>query len=397
MPGFRPNMLLGWIVPGLMISFITFGSRIVFNDLCPFIIHFLEMKLLGRIYQATFTIAFTLTVALYLWIFFQPRTHSSPPRQVPEAIKQKLIVYETSDPSGTPSICIICHGRLRPLRSRHCLDCGTCKTGFDHHCVWFAQCITSTTTLKPFIQILALAPMVILLGALPAMPIVRWQLKEVVRLTWSDGPSGEFLRTIWWSKWWGWAGGPGWRYAGGLGLGYWHYHWIQSQYEPGSQADLRERNMVFKDLRQPTLSLLILLAFAVLVCLVALAMLMTIIRDTVFRGRNTIDIERSRRWKSRGDHPSTSWDPRVKLWIPDGSGEGEGKVVRLDPEEDVFNNGPIQNWRDFMGVRVWEWFVPWTTSHSSDTPGCEGVEWRISPEWMSKLRAREAFEAPISI
>lgn len=44
------------------------------------------------IYQAGFSFLFTIVIALYLWIYFQPLSHSSPSRQINQSIKQKLIV-----------------------------------------------------------------------------------------------------------------------------------------------------------------------------------------------------------------------------------------------------------------------------------------------------------------
>ncbi|KAG0142229.1 hypothetical protein CROQUDRAFT_50635 [Cronartium quercuum f. sp. fusiforme G11] len=389
MSGIRPNAVLGRIVPILMATFMALGSRLVLTEVCPFIINELGMSFVGRLYQATFLIIFTLVSALYLWIYLQPQTHSSPPARIPEAVQRKLIVYEVSDSLGTPSICDLCGGRLKPLRSRHCLDCGSCKTGFDHHCVWFSTCITASTTLKPFIQILLLAPILLFLGALPIVQIVRGQVAEVVRLTWTNGPSGDLLRTIWWTPWWGWAGGPGWRYAGGLVLGYWHYHSLRIQYEP--MSDLPQPDQKYLSLSQPTLSTLILLLVAFLVFLVTLALLAITIRHTILHGRHTIDVERFRRWRPHHGKDPAGWDPRVKVWVPDRTGTG-GKVVRLEPSEDVFDNGLIQNWQGLMGTQIFEWFVPWTAASPSGVRQSEGVEWHISSDWMEKLREREAFQ-----
>lgn len=52
----------------------------------------------------------------------------------------------------------------------------------------------------------------ILTGSLPVYPILYHHLRAVVRLTWSSHPSGDTLRRIWWRRWWGWVGGPVYRF-----------------------------------------------------------------------------------------------------------------------------------------------------------------------------------------
>lgn len=143
------------------------------------------------------------------------------------------------------------------------------------------------------------------------------------------------------------------RYAGGLLLGYHHYHWLRDQYEP-KNTFTRDKIQIepYQSLLQPTLSTLLLLTFAILVFLIAFALLAIVFHHTILHGRLTIDVERSKRWRSR---PS-GWDPRLKLWVPDPARPGNGKVVRLETDEDVFDNGPMKNFKLLMGHRVWEWF-----------------------------------------
>ncbi|MBW0541713.1 hypothetical protein O181_081428 [Austropuccinia psidii MF-1] len=347
------------------------------------------------IYPCCLILLLSITLTLYLSIYFQnvltyfPSLSSA---ELPAKISNKSIVYQCVDHLGTPSTCKLCLGKLLPLRARHCLDCNTCIPGFDHHCVWFAQCITLTHNLKLFVHTLFFAATTILLGLGPLYPIVARQVNLVVNLTWDSGSNGETLRRIWWDRWWSWAGGPIYRYMGGLCLGYLYYPKIEreSQLDWNNTVDQAGIKLLSKSsllsaqaiFSKPSFSMLLIVTSGTMIELVIIAMLVIVIKNNILRGLSSIEIERARRWNKS----SSTWDPRLKLWVPDCKEKGKGKVVLLQPGIPIFDLGPRKNFEQIMGDRVWEWFVPWKSNNQLD-----GIEWPMSNDWMSYLRQLEPF------
>jgi len=267
--------------------------------------------------------------------------------------------------------------------------------GFDHHCVWFAQCIGLSSTLKPFLQVLVLGIVSILTGSLPVYPILYHHLRAVVRLTWSSHPSGDTLRRIWWRRWWGWAGGPVYRYVGGLFLGYIYYAEIKHQHASGAAqaADdavwIKAPRSGDSGLYEPKLSWLIITAAATMVLMVMVAMVAIVFRTTIMKGQTSLEIERARRGAKRGGKASGA----LKLWVPeqlsttgsDGLGTRSGKVVLVPHHLPIFDRGPGPNFRLIMGDKVWHWFLPWNPA-ATIIPN-DGVEWPISDHWFRYLSA----------
>lgn len=210
--------MLDKIVPALMFLMIYLGSRLVLKELIPYLLEQAstdDHRRLITLYKAFFSILVSSTSALYLAVYFNLFHSAAPLRPTHPSIQNilnKSIVYQATDLIGSPLRCSLCQDEIIPVRGRHCLDCDRCIPGFDHHCVWFAQCISLSSTLKPFLQVLVLGIATILTGSLPLYPVLRQHLAMVVRLTWSNHPSGDTLRRIWWDRWWGWAGGPVYRF-----------------------------------------------------------------------------------------------------------------------------------------------------------------------------------------
>ncbi|KAI7946667.1 hypothetical protein MJO29_011194, partial [Puccinia striiformis f. sp. tritici] len=291
------------------------------------------------------------------------------------------------DHTGSPLRCTICNDQIIPIRARHCLDCELCVPGFDHHCVWFAQCISITNTLKPFIQVLILGATAILTGAIPIYPIVLQHVRQVIRLTWSAQSSGDTLRKIWWNRWWGWAGGPVYRYIGGLCLGYIYYPEINLQdpsttFTKAPHGGTKTQQATKLVLSEPTLSALLIVLAATMVLGVILAMLTIVLKNNILNGLSTLEIERARQAKR------ASREAGVKLWVPSPASDGQprGKVIFVPPDLPIFDLGPKLNFQHIMGKQVWHWFVPWTIGHLPD-----GVEWPISDKWIDYLRSLDVY------
>lgn len=99
------------------------------------------------IYGTAFMCCWLPLLSTYLLIYLSPRSLASPPHDPPPSILSRLVVrlpfppfptpsdnrvqvYECSDEEGTPTRCFEddCHGSFRPLRARHCRDCGRCQS-----------------------------------------------------------------------------------------------------------------------------------------------------------------------------------------------------------------------------------------------------------------------------
>lgn len=212
----------------------------------------------------------------------------------------------------------------------------------------------------------------------------------MVQLTWSDKSSGETLRRLWWNRWWGWMGGPVYRYVGGLYLGYIYYPAIKQSHSVLAQTQESHRiypSCAHHIFREPKFSTLLITAGATLVLLVILAMLFIVFKNNIWSGLSTVEIERARHRRN----PS-SWDSRIKVWIPGEGAKDTGKVVLLPPGVPIFDLGVKLNVQQIMGSQAWHWFLPWKSNSDVD-----GFEWPISNYWMCYLRALDEYkEAPVA-
>lgn len=134
-------------------------------------------------------------------------SRSVPPSLVAPADRFSVQIF-ACDESGAPLRCYRdrCGGAWQAVRTRHCRDCGTCRTLFDHHCAFMDNCIDAETH-KAFFCFVTYAAVVLGLGLLPLAPPQWVALREVVRATWSS----DAMVKNWWSRWYSWLGGPVWR------------------------------------------------------------------------------------------------------------------------------------------------------------------------------------------
>ncbi|SPO27174.1 uncharacterized protein UTRI_10636_B [Ustilago trichophora] len=126
------------------------------------------------------------------------------------------ISIELCQADGQPSRCFRdqCSGRPKPFRTRHCGDCRTCRVGFDHHCAWFDNDVTSPSTLRSFIFFLLSIPPLYLLGLGPLLPSAWMTLKRIHTFAATD----TAIQLKWWGKWYSWIGGPAFRWMVGFGI-----------------------------------------------------------------------------------------------------------------------------------------------------------------------------------
>lgn len=106
--------------------------------------------------------ALILTIAGYiLRLYFLPARFALPPADPPPSVTSLETVFEVPPPKElqpqlikldddhTHHTLIVrctkdqCQGRWKPARARHCSECGRCRVGFDHHCMFVSGVLSS--------------------------------------------------------------------------------------------------------------------------------------------------------------------------------------------------------------------------------------------------------------
>ncbi|WWC91584.1 uncharacterized protein L201_006530 [Kwoniella dendrophila CBS 6074] len=110
-----------------------------------------------------------------------------------------------------------CGGRWKPARSRHCSICERCRGGWDHHCPFFANCLSAPYMRSFLALLLYTVPTVFIISSPLYVPIFQ-RLKAAYLYSKSD----QYIRENWWDWTYSWvvAGGPIGRYAGAAILGW---------------------------------------------------------------------------------------------------------------------------------------------------------------------------------
>ncbi|GAA5856266.1 hypothetical protein JCM8547_000844 [Rhodosporidiobolus lusitaniae] len=368
----RANVVLGKVIPSLLLLFAVKGYRLVLLEVFPHVIS--RNRFAGVSYFAWVHLTLAASAWSYFQVYFEPL---DPPKEKdpPLAVQERRVVF-ACEKDGSPARCWKdrCGGACRSIRTRHCRDCGTCRAGQHHHCSFADNCVTTSRTFKPFTCFLFYAAALLVVALVPLAPLQLRACREVIKQTWSS----SLLQQRWWSRWYGWAGGPVWHYAGALYLGYKHYQTIAPD-RPLLVADVETRTIkqggvtyaydvpLYPSLAVPHLGTLVIVLFAVMISLIAFAMIAVIVRDT--RTDTTpIQVERTRLWRQQQGQPNPDYDARFRLWVPlpkEESTEG-GAIVIVDPDVPLFDLGPEENWRRLMGEKWWHWFLPWIPSRVSD-------------------------------
>ncbi|WWD19522.1 hypothetical protein CI109_103983 [Kwoniella shandongensis] len=428
------NRLL-WLVqqllPPLLLSYFYAAWRIVALEVGPILIsQEYDHPILGHIYSTLSSILLGTITIHYLRLYFLPSSQSVPPHDPPPSISTHLTIYECLSPSdaktirlnngesieGVEDIPLVdrcwkgkCGGRWKPARTRHCSQCGLCRGGFDHHCPFFANCLTAAY-IPTFLHLLLYAPPTIFFVSLPLYkPIYHRAIAAYVL-----SRSSESIRTYWWD-WkpsWVVAGGPVGRYVGGLILG-----WRELDRSAGKNGAGLDR-----------LGVGLMLAFGVILALITTGLAVSTISVlleghlTIDRGRHTAhsrtitaiqDLARSgQSIPKKLEDDLLRFSDRTYFFVPfeipdplsnakthgevdeshhndpeEGSRSRPGRkgvIVPALPEERPYDHGRKKNWEIVMG-QGWSWLLPWKgLSHAM---GEEIFNWPISESVEKRLRA----------
>ncbi|GAA5922361.1 hypothetical protein JCM1841_003083 [Sporobolomyces salmonicolor] len=370
----RPNVWLGGFIPLILLVFAVEAYKLVLFDVFPFLRSRDTMAAIA--YIAWVHITLGLVAYSYFVVYFQPL---SPPvnKEPPMEVQQKRVVF-ACDERGEPTRCFQdrCGGAWQSVRTRHCRDCGTCRAGFDHHCPFLSNCVTTSKTFKPFACFLGYAVLLLGVAFVPLAPLQLRAFKEVVATTWDT----DWMRQCWWSRWYSWAGGPVWRYAGALVIGYLKYSDVSADRPflvPDSRTPTFQQGGVtyayneplYPSLAVPRLRTLMIVSAATFISLIGVAMIILIVLNAR-KGLSAVQVERTRRWRIQQRLGHTTYDARLRLWVPLtaklGGTEPPGAIVLVNPDVPLFDLGPSENWKALMGDRWWKWFAPTTESRVSD-------------------------------
>ncbi|SPO27519.1 uncharacterized protein UTRI_10636 [Ustilago trichophora] len=264
------------------------------------------------------------------------------------------VSIELCQSDGQPSRCFRdqCSGRPKSFRARHCGDCRTCRVGFDHHCAWFDNDITSPSTLRSFIFFLLSIPPLYLVGLGPLFPSAWMTLKRIHAFATTD----TTIQLQWWGRWYSWIGGPAFRWMVGFSIA--ANRWVKSDVE----------RLPHQSPRSP-----VLVAFGAVFVFVATALASSSLVH-LKRGLLTVDVERAKAYrklegrleKVQKDAKGEEKDARVdairqkmdalapvqicKVRSTDTkSGEAKQKIVALSFEEGLLDHGsPWSNIRRFL-------------------------------------------------
>ncbi|OCF40791.1 hypothetical protein I317_05403 [Kwoniella heveanensis CBS 569] len=336
-----------------------------------------------------------------------------------------------------------CGGRWKPARTRHCSQCGTCRGGFDHHCPFFANCLTAAY-MRTFLALLLYTPPTILILSSPLYKLIFHRARQAYLLSWTD----QRLRTWWWDWTWSWvvAGGPVGRYAGGVILGWRELERIDAVV--GEGAGLRRLNAG------------LLLGFGIVLALISAGLAFSTI-TVLLSGHLTIDKGRSsahaqavsaiyalkmkglpipdelekkvwrfsdKRWffvplpgispvdpferrspdSAESSHPAFESDTDLAVSAGAKSRPGsiqadrEGKESLLKEDQGVliqggaiiptlnherpYDHGPRKNMQIVLGIHGWRWFLPWNAVRRGISDEHVLFSWPLAPDVERRLR-----------
>ncbi|TYJ57131.1 hypothetical protein B9479_002232 [Cryptococcus floricola] len=273
-----------------------------------------------------------------------------------------------------------CRGAWKPARARHCSQCGVCRMGFDHHCPFFANCLTAPYV-PAFLALLLYTPPTTILLSLPLYPLLLRRASAAYHFACvSDSIKG------WWDWPWSWivAGGPVGRWVGGVVLG-----WMQlDQMSVGGPGIER-------------LGVGVMVVVGIVLALITSGLAYSTLQ-TIKKGDLTIDTERRKSYhiarRAASGHytlfPSEPLPQHIAddlkrfggpaFYIPNTESEGEGHIVQPKLEMELYDFGETRNWELVMGSKGWGWLLPWRALGKS-MPDGQVMQWPIEEEARRKL------------
>lgn len=376
-------------IQALVIAVIGLGWYTSFFEIgVGWLVRHEQRHITAVVYMTTMGILFPCLIIVYLQTCSGRPTHSVPNYIAPET---QLITEPYECPSDASlNFCVKdnCKMRWKPPGAHHCSTCGVCRIGFDHHCPWLGNCVT-TGRLKVFLFLLVLTSVTVPLASLPILPVLRTHVVTALTVSHADA----WATAIWWNRLYSWifCGGPAGRWIVGTLLGF---------------RMLREHRITEPSwfsgslVAQPHARLVILVGFAILLWLFAVVMTITVATD-VTRGQTTLD---SARFTISGKSARTSTTRFVCIpsrysdnapdsvgitsavhctpATPEGRHETRNthRTYPILAKERVYDLGWRENWRRVMAQPLFDHGMP-----------CQGVyKWpKMNPAMIQRMQGIE--------
>ncbi|KAI0046986.1 hypothetical protein FA95DRAFT_1519545 [Auriscalpium vulgare] len=338
-------------VQTLVFAIICYGSYISIFEIGVGWLGRLEGRpFLAASYIIVMSALFPFLAAIYLHVCHGRTTHSVPtyPQPQLDAISEPFECL----PDGGFELCFkdSCNGLWKSPSTHHCSTCGVCRLGFDHHCPWLGNCVT-TSRLKAFLALLYVTAVTVPLAVAPVLKPMLHHAAHALEASQTD----EWARRVWWDRWYSWVGygGPPGRWFVGMLLGY----RVLKEQRPESS-----RWFTGEMIAQPHARLALIVAGGMLLALFATIMAVVATRD-VLRGQTTLDTVRLRRpTKSRPTGRFVCIPASVEVMSGSASGVDHRSTDALTksdtplpifavlPGERVYDLGWRENWRRAMSA-----------------------------------------------
>ncbi|KAK6909471.1 hypothetical protein I203_103490 [Kwoniella mangroviensis CBS 8507] len=411
--GNTPTWLLQQLIPPLLLTYFYFAWRISTFELGPHLVNDPRTyRFISYFYLVFPTLSIFPITLLYIRLYFLPSSQSTPPFDPPPAIRNRHVIFQCLSPAEAKAVRLAdnvlhddddpmsercyrgkCGGRWKPARARHCTLCGRCRAGWDHHCVFFANCL-SAPYMRTFLALLLYTPPTIFIISLPLYKSLYNRAKEAYFYSKSD----DSIRHKWWDRGYSWviAGGPIGRYAGGIVLG---WRKLDKLDEDGGGL--------------VRLNIGLMVGFGIILALITIGLATTTL-SLILKGDLTIDRGRSsahgqalsaiHRLKSKGkpipphlESNLSRFSDRRWFYVPLTKGlqthDREGVILQTLEHERPYDHRWKKNLEIVLGSTI-SWIYPWNAARKAmgdavfSWPITENVEKRLMEE--AERRAKES-------